>query len=172
MKKDWAAHQSQAAIPYPGHSHQPLCRVSAGQGQGLRAPSHLPKRCCPSSAQAVLRAAADAELPGRLAGLRRSTSGPPVIARLEQQPPSRSSASRFNRITSWNKYAGRLRIKAVTISGWLTVMLLKHILPTPSSCPSAHPGPLLFVPLRVALLGRGKSDQNCRLPMADFLWIL
>lgn len=54
---------------------------------------------------------------------------------------------------------GSLRIKAVTISGWLTVLLLKHILPTPSS-PLSHPNPLLFVLLRIALLGRGKSDRS------------
>ena len=34
---------------------------------------------------------------------------------------------------------GSLRIKAVTISGWLTVLLLKHILPTPSFLLSPTP---------------------------------
>lgn len=72
-----------------------------------------------------------------------------------------------------------LRIKAITIGGCLTVMSLKHILPTPVLSPplaspfsplsSPHSAPpLLLVPLRAALLGRRKSDQNCRRQLPIF----
>lgn len=93
-------------------------------------------------------------------------------------PAPQPQASRFNKDYIMEKVCHvSLRIKAVTIGGCLTVMSLKHILPLrahthfPPHPSHPTPNPPRLLRLRVVLLGRGKSDQNCRPPTADFLWI-
>ena len=76
------------------------------------------------------------------------------------------------RITSWSKYAGQPENQSRHNQRLVNCTVAETHPSHPLLSPLSHPSPLLFVLLRIALLGRGKSDQNCRPPTADFLWIL
>lgn len=76
------------------------------------------------------------------------------------------------RITSWSKYAGRPENQSRHNRRLVNCTVAETHPSHPLPVPSPHPSPLLFVPLRIALWGRGKSDQNCGPPPTDFLWIL
>ena len=141
--------------PKPGAAHPAPRRPSPSPPQGPRVGPQRPH---------LSRAAHPAGLAHNSQGLLWLRGGSSGFTLLPPAP----SASRFNRITSWSKYAGQPENQSHHNQRLVNCNVAETHPSHPPPLPSPHPSPLLFVPLRVALLGKGKSDQNCRPPTADF----
>lgn len=133
MKKCWVAHQGPTDTPNPERPTQRPdgLRLLRRRGRGLGRRDRIsPAQPTPRASLTTPRASCDCE-----AGAAASPS-----SLLLPRPPGSIG------LHHGASMRGSLRIKAITISGWLTVMLLKHILPThplsrlptPALCFSYH----------------------------------
>lgn len=125
----------------------------------------LEPRCCFRASGSAAHPGGELLTPRASCGFEAGAEASPASLALPRLPGS-------IRITSWNRNAGQPENQSRHNQRLVNCTVAETHPSHPLLSPLPHPRPLLFVLLRIALLGRGKSDQNCRPPTADFLWIL